>query len=278
MIGSAAARSSSAAANGNVVLNLANVPLQQAAKTVLGDLLGVNYVVDPPVEGVVSVQTSSPVSKVDALELFQTAIAPMGAVLVQNIYRIAPADQAATGAVSTVRDATNSAVTGSGARVVQLKYVAATEVARVLEPMVPKGAIVQADHARNIIALKGSQAEIDSMLDSLSIFDVDVMKMSFAVVPVKAAQPEKMVDELKAVFASDKEGPLKGRVRFIASTRLGAILVVTSNPTTFRARNPVSGALTPAQAAPNRNCTSIKSRTGQLAKSLPSFSRCFLKK
>lgn len=233
MIGSTAARSSSAAANGDVVLNLANVPLQQAAKTVLGDLIGVNYVVDPRVDGVVSVQTSSPVSKADALELFQTAIAPIGAVLVQNrgIYRIAPADQAATGAVSTIRDATNSAVTGSGVRVVQLKYVAATEVARVLEPMVPKGAIVQADDARNIIALKGSQAEIDSMLDSVSIFDVDVMKgMSFAVVPVKSAQPEKMVDELKGVFASDKEGPLKGRVRFIANTRLGAILVVTSNP------------------------------------------------
>lgn len=233
MIGETAARSSSAAANGNVVLNLANVPLQQAAKTVLGDLIGVNYVVDPRVDGVVSVQTSSPVSKADALELFQAAIAPIGAVLVQNrgIYRIAPADQAATGAVSTVRDATNSAVTGSGVRIVQLKYVAATEVARVLEPMVPKGAIVQADDARNIIALKGSQAEIDSMLDSVSIFDVDVMKgMSFAVVPVKAAQPEKMVDELKSVFASDKEGPLKGRVRFIANTRLGAILVVTSNP------------------------------------------------
>lgn len=233
MIGSTAARSSSAAANGDVVLNLANVPLQQAAKTVLGDLIGVNYVVDPRVDGVVSVQTSSPVSKADALELFQTAIAPIGAVLVQNrgIYRIAPADQAATGAVSTIRDATNSAVTGSGVRIVQLKYVAATEVARVLEPMVPKGAIVQADDARNIIALKGSQAEIDSMLDSVSIFDVDVMKgMSFAVVPVKSAQPEKMVDELKGVFASDKEGPLKGRVRFIANTRLGAILVVTSNP------------------------------------------------
>ena len=54
--------------------------------------------------------------------------------------------------------------------------------------------------------------------------------MSFAVVPVKTSQPEKMVDELKAVFSSEKEGPLKGRVRFIANTRLGAILVVTSQP------------------------------------------------
>jgi len=69
------------------------------------------------------------------------------------------------------------------------------------------------------------------MLDSISIFDVDVMRgMSFAVVPVKTSQPEKMVEELKGIFASEKEGPLKGRVRFIANTRLGAILVVTSQP------------------------------------------------
>ncbi len=69
------------------------------------------------------------------------------------------------------------------------------------------------------------------MLDAISIFDVDVMKgMSFAVVPVKTSQPEKLVDELKAVFSSDKEGPMKGRMRFIANTRLGAILVVTPQP------------------------------------------------
>ena len=133
--------------------------------------------------------------------------------------------------ISTGQAPGGGTVGGNGIRVVSLKYVSATEVARVLEPMVPKGAIVQADDARNILALKGSPAEIDSMLDSISIFDVDVMRgMSFAVVPVKTPQPEKMVEELKGIFASDKEGPLKGRVRFIANTRLGAILVVTSQP------------------------------------------------
>jgi len=233
MIGGALPGQKGVGPDGNVVLNLSSVPLQQAAKTVLGDMIGVNYVVDPRVDGVVTVQTTRPVSKADALELFQAALAPIGAVLVQSrgIYRIAPADQAATGAIATGRGPGDGAIGGSGVRVVQLKYVSATEVARVLEPMVPKGAIVQADDARNILALKGSPGEIDTMLDSISIFDVDVMRgMSFAVVPVKTSQPEKMVDELKAVFASDKEGPLKGRVRFIANTRLGAILVVTSQP------------------------------------------------
>lgn len=233
MIGGSVPGQKGTGPDANVVLNLSSVPLQQAAKTVLGDMIGVNYVVDPRVDGVVSVQTTRPVNKADALELFQAALAPIGAVLVQSrgIYRIAPADQAATGAIVTGRGPADGATGGSGVRVVQLKYVSATEVARVLEPMVPKGAIVQADDARNILALKGSPGEIDTMLDSISIFDIDVMRgMSFAVVPVKTSQPEKMVDELKAVFSSDKEGPLKGRVRFIANTRLGAILVVTSQP------------------------------------------------
>ncbi|WP_157088475.1 type II secretion system secretin GspD [Bradyrhizobium jicamae] len=233
MIGGTYSKRKAAGADGNVVLNLASVPLQQAAKTVLGDMIGVNYVVDPRVDGVISVQTTRPVSKAEALEMFQTALVPIGAVLVQSrgTYRIAPADQAATGAIATGDGPADSAIAGNGIRVVSLKYVSATEVARVLEPMVPKGAIVQADDQRNILALKGSPAEIESMLDSISVFDVDVMKgMSFAVVPVKTPQPEKMVDELKAIFAAEKEGPLKGRVRFIANTRLGAILVVTSQP------------------------------------------------
>ena len=234
MIGGSSPKGKAAGPDGSVVLNLASVPLQQAAKTVLGDMIGVNYVVDPRVDGVVSLETTQPVSKAEALELFQAALTPIGAVLVQSrgIYRIAPADQAATGAIATGKNGgSESAVMGSGIRVVSLKFVAATELARVLEPMVPKGAIVQADDSRNILALKGSPAEIDSMLDTISVFDVDVMRgMSFAVVPVKTSQPDKMVDELKAIFASEKEGPMKGRVRFIPNSRLGAILVVTSQP------------------------------------------------
>jgi general secretion pathway protein D len=216
----------------SVVLNLSGVPLQQAAKTVLGDLIGVNYVVDPRVDGNISVQTTHPVTKSDALEIFQTALNPIGATLSVNrgVYRIGPMDQGATGAVS-IPDNPETYSAGSNVRVVPLKYVAATEVARVLEPMVPKGAIVQADDARSIIAVKGSPAELDNMLSSIAIFDVDVMRgMSFAVVPVKTTQPEKLADELKVVFASSKEGPLKGRVNFIPNSRLGAILVVTSQP------------------------------------------------
>ena len=57
-------------ADATVVLNLSSVPLHQAAKTVLGDMVGVNYLVDPRVDGVITLQTTQPVTKADALELF----------------------------------------------------------------------------------------------------------------------------------------------------------------------------------------------------------------
>jgi general secretion pathway protein D len=62
MIGSSSKRQRGGASDANIVLNLSSVPLQQAAKTVLGDMIGVNYVIDPRVDGVVSVQTTQPVN------------------------------------------------------------------------------------------------------------------------------------------------------------------------------------------------------------------------
>jgi type II secretory pathway component GspD/PulD (secretin) len=47
-------------------------------------MVGVNYLIDPRVDGVTTVQTTQPVTKADALELFQAALAPIGATLVEN--------------------------------------------------------------------------------------------------------------------------------------------------------------------------------------------------
>src|SRR5207245_143638 len=53
---------------------------------------------------------------------------------------------------------------------------------------------------------------------------------SFAIVPVKTSQPAAIADELKNVFASDREGPMSGMVRFLPNKRLGAILIISPQP------------------------------------------------
>src|SRR5690242_13206876 len=217
-----------------VTLNLVNVSVPQAAKTVLNDLLAVKYTVDPGVEGKVTIQTPAPVHRAEAIDLFQSALRANNAALVDvgGSYRILPVEQASVGANLRLGNGTPAnAPLGSRVQVVQLKYVSAAEIRRILEPIAPRGSILQTDAARNTITLSGDGQEIANMLDAISIFDIDVMKgMSFALVPVKTSQPDAIVDDLRAVFASSGNGPMAGMVRFIPNRQLSAVLVISPQP------------------------------------------------
>jgi general secretion pathway protein D len=219
-----------------VTINLVNVPAPQAAKTILGDILSVKYTVDPGIEGKITIQTPKPVARSTVIDLFQAALRANNAVIVnaKGTYRIAAADQAVVGARIKTEDGDGELI-GTGLQVVQLKYVAASEIRRVLEVIAPRGGIVRADDTRNLITLSGNRDEIASMMESIALFDIDVMKgMSFAIVPVKSSQPEAITSELKTVFASDREGPMAGMVQFLPNKRLGAILVISPQPQYLR--------------------------------------------
>ncbi len=218
----------------DVRLNLVNLPISQAAKVVLGDILGVDYVVGANLDGKVTVHTGDPVSKAMALELFESALRVAGATVVRSgaIYKVVPVDQAATagGSVSTAPVDRSSLAVGENTRVVQLRYVSASEMKRVLEPMTIHGGIVRADDARRTLTLVGTQQDLATLEDVVAMFDVDTMRgMSFALVPVKSADADSLAEDLRHVFGADeKDGPMSGQIRFIGNKRLAAILVISS--------------------------------------------------
>ena len=237
-IGSGAGRKPRAAdPEGEVVtLNLANLPIMQAAKVVLGDILAVNYVVDPKLEGKVTIHTTKPLSRTAALELFQSALRVSGAAVVQagGVFKVVPLDQAATagGDVSTSSTEDSSLPVGQSTRVVPLRYVAPSEMRRLIEPMSIQGGVLQADDGRHTITLRGTPQDIATMEEVIAMFDIDTMRgMSFALVPVKSGDADTIADDLRKVFgADDKDGPMKGMVRFISNKRLASILVISAQP------------------------------------------------
>src|SRR5262249_5957556 len=160
-----------------------------------------------------------PVTKSAAVDLFQTALRSNGAAIINSngTYKIVPVDQAPVGAViSTASPPESDGKLGSGLQVVTLKYVAASEMRRILEPIAPKGGIVRVDDARHLLTLSGTASEIAGMMEAISIFDVDVMRgMSFALVPVRISEPGAIADELRTVFTSDRDGPMADMVQFV---------------------------------------------------------------
>lgn len=216
-----------------VTLNLVGVSAAEAAKTIIGDMLGASFVVSEKVKARLTLQTSRPVARETLLELFETALQAEGAAIVvdRGVYRILPSEEAiASGAPISAAGATR-APAGMSSEVVQLKFVSAAEMERLIRSIAPRANIARVDPSRNLVVVVGSKSDLAAVADVVSVFDVDHMRgMSFAIHPLESADPDQIAQELDAVFLNDRDGPGKGIVRFIPNKRLKAVLVISSRP------------------------------------------------
>lgn len=211
----------------NVQLSLINASIDAAAKAVLSDTLGLNYVIDRGVEGQMTIQTTGAIPKEALFDLFEASLQANNAQLRRDgtVIRIVPGNSGN----STFRVAGRSGVTGSSIMVAPLRFVSAGEMAKLLEPLSEQGLKVVPEPRRNLLLLSGTSALMESALDALNLFDVDVLRgKSVALVRLKAADPDAVVTELKTIFEAEEGGMLNGVVDFVPNPRLGSVLVISS--------------------------------------------------
>jgi general secretion pathway protein D len=218
-------------ATGDVTLNFADADIREVVRTVLGDLLGLNYLIDPNVSGMVTVQTSSPLARSALLPALESILRVSGAALVKDgaLYRVVPWETAAQAAPPLVAGVRGGRVAGFGIQIVPLEFISAVEMEKILEPFAPKGSILKADEARSLLILAGTREERATLLEAVALFDVDWLKgMSFGLFPLEYGSAEELVGELEIVFG--EETPLAGLVRVVPVERLNAVLVISQKP------------------------------------------------
>ena len=217
-----------------VTLNLVGASVQEMSKTVLGDILQLNYTVSDKVKASITLSTAQPVSKEDLLKIFESILRSEGiAISVENgVYRVIPADAPGGGAKWAARGARQ---VGTATAIVPLRYVSAAEMERVLKAVAPQTSILRVDSARNLLLVSGSSNDLASINATVESFDLDWMRgMSFALLPVESGDPEAIAKELDTIFANDTDSPTKGIVRFVPNTRLKSVLVISSRPEYLR--------------------------------------------
>ena len=182
-----------------VELNFDGADIQNVAKTVLGDTLGINFVVDPRVQGNVTLASTGPIPRKDVLPVFESVLRMSNAAVVHegNLVKIVPiAEAAGTGAVNI-----GAGQAGFGVSVVPLRYTAATTIARTAENFLSRPGAIKIDQARNLLLIQGTTAERQAALDVVAAFDVEWMRnQSVGVYPLKSTSPETMIRELERVF------------------------------------------------------------------------------
>jgi general secretion pathway protein D len=117
---------------------------------------------------------------------------------------------------------------GYAVRAVPLKYIAASEMAKILEPYVRDGGIIKADEFRQMIFLAGTPEELRNYLKTVEIFDVDWLEgMSVGIFPLLTVDVDSIITELEGIFGTQSESPLAGMFRFVPLERLASVMVIT---------------------------------------------------
>jgi general secretion pathway protein D len=218
--------------DGTVTLNFHNANLSGVVKVVLGDMLRVNYVLDPGVQGMISMQTSQPLPRADLIPTLELLLRMHQAALVvqNNLYQVVPLNRAISGVRQPqLGDSHLPLPTGFSVRVVPLRFVAADEMAQILEPFA-LGAhqLVRVDTQRNLLVLAASGPEMSRLLEMIHLFDVDRMRgMSVALFVPDFVDAKTLGDELEQLLNDKDTGLMKGLVRLMVIERLNGLMVVT---------------------------------------------------
>ena len=216
---------------GEFTLNFVDADLREVIRAMLQDALETNYTLDPRVQGMVTLQTTRPLSHAQILPTLEEILRLNGAALIEGdgVFRIVPIEEAGRSAPNlSFNDLRGRGLT---VRVVPLRFVSAPEIEDLLESFGSVAGGLRVDAGRNLVFLTGTRQELNSLSDMISVLDVDWMKgMSFALQPLKAAAPDTMVSELEQIF-DDPSGPkLSGLLRFVPIERMDAVLIISKQP------------------------------------------------
>ncbi len=208
-------------AGGDISLDFADTDLREVIAQILGTILRANYTIDPSIRGTVTLRTATPIARSQLLPALQALLAQNGASLVQSngLYRVVPI---AAGAPVLAGDA------GSGGAVFPLRYAAADELAKVLQPFVGNGGKIVADPDRNVLLVSGDPQTRDALQSLVQAFDVDLLAgQSYALFPVTSGGAKEFAGALSDAFRSSSGGTLAGVVRVVPMERINAVLLVS---------------------------------------------------
>jgi general secretion pathway protein D len=215
-------------------LNFENTPVTGVVKVVLGDILGLGYLVDPRVQGTVTLASGRPVPKGDLLFVLENALRLSGAALVRDKrgYIVLPSAEAAgSGGV----DLAGRTEPGFGITVVPLQHISATTLTKLLDSFALKPGMVRPDPQRNLVLVQGSGSDRRSAVETVLSFDADWMRgQSVGIYPLRNSAPELIISELERIMDSGEGGLSQSLVKLQPMARLNAVMVISTKPNLLR--------------------------------------------
>jgi general secretion pathway protein D len=226
-------------AESTIALNLENADLYQVLRIIATELK-INYIVDPNVKGTVTINTSGSVSRASLFSVLESILQINGAGIVkaEGYYRIVPIAEAKQSALPLEFAKAPGAAPAPGEtlvlQVVQLQFVSAVEMGKILAPFVtPAGQIVVNEHS-NILLIVETPAKLKQIGEIVDLFDSPTFsRQRVQLFRIVNNSTNTLIPELQDVFAGYALSK-SSVVRFVPIESLNAVLAISPSPDVFK--------------------------------------------
>ncbi len=200
---------------GDVSFNFDDADVFSVIQTIFGDVLRVNYIIDPQVKGRVNFRSVAPVPIEDVLPLMEVILRLNGIGVVEEsgLYRIIPISDISKEPAPVVigRNPDEVQITGKALlQVVPIYFIQSSEMVRILTPFLSKNAVIVDVPKSNYIIIVDTDANVKRLLQLVDVLDSEQLKKikpEVYVYPVQNSKAKDIANMLQQIFLGAKPTP-----------------------------------------------------------------------
>ncbi len=214
-------------------ISLDNMDIYPVLEQVLGNTLGLNFVVEPSIKGTISVHIRGNYTKSELLDLVNSVLQMQGLAVTaggHGLYKVVrKANSPKMGIVISTNHAKRS---GDVIKVIQLQYLSAAQAVSNLRNLVSPGAVLIPVTSSNSIILSDTAENVAKVAKILGILDESIFKnVHWRLFTLENTDVEDLSKDLQSIFKANvlykRPGIDQNGLQIITLETLNGILVVT---------------------------------------------------
>jgi len=167
------------APKGSVSLNFDDADIYSVIQTVFGEILKVNYIIDPRVKGRVTFRSIAPVSREKVMPLMEVILRLNGVAIIEEseLYRIIPISDLSKepSEIKVGRKILSTELKGKAVlQIIPLNYMQSSEIVKLINPFVSTNAVVVDVPKANHIIVADTDANVRRILQMIEYFDSEM--------------------------------------------------------------------------------------------------------
>jgi general secretion pathway protein D len=225
-----------------ISLNFEQTDIRTVLKTI-GDITGVNFVIDDSVQGTVTVLSPSKIRLAEVYEVLESILEVKGyaAIPSGNFVKIVPRAEAVKRNLDVRIGADPAGIPENDQLVTQiipLKFADASEVSQIIKPLLRSDSNLSTYPRTNSVIITDTSANINHIARIIQKLDVAGSQEHVAVIPLKYASAQviseqiiRIIDKTKAASpqgASRQPGQIETSVKILPDARTNSLVVVAN--------------------------------------------------